>query len=177
VAALQAELKTTQEALAEATARQATRDAAVNDLVTGLKKKEAAVQKPAQVVAALPGVLTLPAPITIESELPAVAGEPYTGKSSANAVEGIQPKVNFPVADLKPLYDFAADRAGREVVCDWSGGRGDCGESCAVVITPRISSAQPGIIPQSLRKPTDPERSWLAHPPRQPGQTLREELK
>ena len=102
-------MKTTQQALAEATARQASRDAAVNDLVTGLKKKEAAVQKPAQVVAALPGVLTLPAPITIESELPAVAGEPYTGKSSANAVEGIQPKVNFPVADLKPLYDFAAD--------------------------------------------------------------------
>src|ERR1700674_1818227 len=64
--ALQAELKTTQEALAEATARQATRDAAVNDLVTGLKKKEAAVQKPAQVVAALPDVITLPAPITIE---------------------------------------------------------------------------------------------------------------
>jgi hypothetical protein len=27
----------------------------------------------------------------------------------------------------------------------------------------------------SLRKPTDPERSRLAHPPRQPGQTLREE--
>ncbi|HXJ13401.1 MAG TPA: hypothetical protein VNH19_14095, partial [Candidatus Limnocylindrales bacterium] len=52
--ALQAELKTTQQALAEATARQASRDAAVNDLVAGLKKKEAAVQKPAQVVAALP---------------------------------------------------------------------------------------------------------------------------
>jgi uncharacterized membrane-anchored protein YhcB (DUF1043 family) len=31
--ALQAELKTTQQALAEATARQATRDAAMNDLV------------------------------------------------------------------------------------------------------------------------------------------------
>jgi len=56
--ALQAELKTTQQALAEATARQATRDVAMNDLVAGLKKKEAAVQKPAQVVAALPDVIT-----------------------------------------------------------------------------------------------------------------------
>ena len=139
-------------------------------MVTGLKKKEAAVQKPAQVVAALPGVLTLPAPITIESELPAVAGEPYTGKSSANAVEGIQPKVNFPVADLKPLYDFAADRAGREVVCDWSGGRGDCGESCAVVITPRISSAQPGIIPQKPQEAHRP-RTVLAGAPPAPART------
>src|SRR6266436_7046562 len=66
--ALQAELKTTQQALADATARQASRDAAVNDLVAGLKKKEAVVQKPAQVVAALPDVIHLPAPITIEAE-------------------------------------------------------------------------------------------------------------
>ena len=51
--ALQAELKMTQQALTEATARQASRDAAVNELVAGLKKKEAAVQKPEQVVAAL----------------------------------------------------------------------------------------------------------------------------
>jgi hypothetical protein len=116
--ALQAELKTTQQALAEATARQATRDAAMNDLVAGLKKNEAAVQKPAQVVAALPDVLTLPVPITIEPEgpspqkqvdgveRPAESG-PY--KSSGTVPDGIEPKVNFPAADLKPLYDFAAD--------------------------------------------------------------------
>jgi hypothetical protein len=115
-AALQAELKTTQQALAEATARQATRDAAMNDLVAGLKKKEASVQKPAQVVAALPDVITLPVPITIDPEPPAfppssgqAEGGPYTGKSGANALDGVRPKVNFPAADLKPLYDFAAD--------------------------------------------------------------------
>jgi hypothetical protein len=108
-AALQAELKTTQQALAEATARQASRDAAVNDLVAGLKKKEAAVQKPAQVVAALPGVITLPAPITIDAEGPASEGGPYTGKKASNYVDGVQPKVNFPAADLKPLYDFAVE--------------------------------------------------------------------
>jgi len=108
--ALQAELKTTQQALAEATARQASRDAAVNDLVAGLKKKEAAVQKPAQVVAALPSVISLPAPITIETELPAPQkqpGAPYKG--TGDVPEGVQPKVNFPAADLKPLYDFAAN--------------------------------------------------------------------
>ena len=107
--ALQAELKTTQQALAEATTRQATRDAAVNDLVAGLRKKEAAMQKPSQVVAALPDVLPLPAPITIGPERPAPEGGPYTGKSAASAVDGIRPKVNFPAGDLKPLYDFAAD--------------------------------------------------------------------
>jgi hypothetical protein len=105
--ALQAELKTTQQALAEATARQATRDAAVNDLVAELKKKEAAVQKPAQVVAALPDVISLPAPVTIDAVRPASEGGPY--KTTESGTDGIQPKVNFPAADLKPLYDFAAD--------------------------------------------------------------------
>jgi hypothetical protein len=110
-AALQTELKTTQQALAEATARQATRDAAVNDMVAGLKKKEAAVQKPAQVVAALPEVLPLPAPITIETEQPRPASEGghYKGGSQDRVPDGISPKVNFPAEDLKPLYDFATD--------------------------------------------------------------------
>ena len=104
--ALQAELKTTQQALAEAAARQATRDAAVTDLVAGLKKKEAAVQKPAQVVAALPDVITLPSPITIE---PGRASAQKRASASDGPPDTIQPKVNFPAADLKPLYDFAAD--------------------------------------------------------------------
>jgi hypothetical protein len=108
--ALQAELKTTQQALAEATARQASRDAAVNDLVAGLKKTEATVQKPVQVVAALPDVLALPEPITIESAQPSRSQLRAPGQAaSANLPNDIEPKVNFPAADLKPLYDFAAD--------------------------------------------------------------------
>ena len=106
-AALQAELKTTQQALAEATARQASRDAAVNDLVAGLKRKEAAVQKPVEVVAALPDALSLPEPITIEPERPASESGPY--KTTNGMPDGVSPKVNFPVADLKPLYDFAVE--------------------------------------------------------------------
>jgi hypothetical protein len=113
-ATLQADLKSTQQALAQATARQASRDAAVNDLVASLKKKEAAVQKPAQVVAALPDALTLPAPITIEPERPdsfPSSEKPQGGSDkTTDRVSGtIQPKVNFPAADLKPLYDFALD--------------------------------------------------------------------
>jgi len=77
--------------------------------VAGLKKKEASVQKPAQVVAALPDVITLPAPISIDAERPASEGGPYTGKNATSDVDGVQPKINFPAADLKPLYDFAVD--------------------------------------------------------------------
>jgi hypothetical protein len=69
------------------------------------------------------------------------------------------------------------------VVCDWRGGRSGGGQSCAVeiVATAEIeehseeSLCHKQLHPNSLRKPTDPERFWLAHPPRQPGQPLREE--
>ena len=71
------------------------------------------------------------------------------------------------------------------MVCDWSGCGGDRGKSHAVgiahfVITVEIEEHSEESLcymssPHSLRKPTDPEGSWLAHPPRQPGPTLREE--
>ena len=63
-----------------------------------------------QVVAPLPDVITLPAPITIEAEGASTLGQPGGPYKSVGSVpDGIQPKVNFPAADLKPLYDFAAD--------------------------------------------------------------------
>ncbi|HTA60767.1 MAG TPA: hypothetical protein VK805_21620, partial [Candidatus Baltobacteraceae bacterium] len=77
------------------------------DLVAGLKRKEAAVQKPAEVVAALPDALSLPEPITIEPERPASESGPY--KTTNGMPDGVSPKVNFPVVDLKPLYDFAVE--------------------------------------------------------------------
>ena len=107
--ALQVELKTTQQALTEAAARQASRDAAVKDLVAGLKKIEATVQKPAQVVAALPSVLTLPEPITIETEPPASKNHVDGIGRPGSLPNDVAPKVNFPAADLKPLYDFSAN--------------------------------------------------------------------
>ncbi|HXJ11728.1 MAG TPA: hypothetical protein VNH19_05590, partial [Candidatus Limnocylindrales bacterium] len=69
----------------------------------------------------LPDVLTLPAPITIEPEpaaaknatggveRPASESGPYTGKNGTSVPDELQPKVNFPAADLKPLYDFAVE--------------------------------------------------------------------
>ncbi len=114
--ALQAELKTTQQALSEASAREATRDAAVKTLSAQLNQKKAEVQTPAQLVQALPDVLPLPAPLTLAPERPGSppsSGEaedgPNKGKNATGGTAGGAQKLEFPAADLKPLYDFALD--------------------------------------------------------------------
>src|SRR5271166_82012 len=94
--ALQAELKTTQQALAEASAREATRDAAVKTLTAQLNQ-------------ALPDVLPLPTRLAIGTERPAsgrlttlrASGRPYTGKSAAGGADDGAQKLEFPTADLK----------------------------------------------------------------------------
>ena len=67
----------------------------------------------------MPGVISLPAPITIEpgpdrltfapSRAQAAESEPYNEKTRGGAPHAVQPKINFPAADLKPLYDFALE--------------------------------------------------------------------
>ncbi len=119
-AALQVELKNTQAALADATARQSSRDAALGTLLAELKKSKAAVQKPEQVIAALPSVLPLPRAITLGpgTNIPATeagngTGAPPVGQSKSSAQESHSKatslNADFPAADLKPLYDFAVD--------------------------------------------------------------------
>lgn len=98
---LQDQLKSTQQALAAASAREDARDSSVKQLVSQLQKKQAAVQKPEDVVAALPGVLSLPEPITLQ-EIPPTPVQGPGAKILAPA-----PQVNLPIADLKPLYDSA----------------------------------------------------------------------
>ena len=129
-ASLQAELKSTQQALADATARQTSRDAALGTLLAQLKKSKAEVQNPEQVIAALPQVLPLPQAITLDggtmagsngagsagestapgsgSKAPATVGGRYNGKDAAGGA-GNSASAEFPAADLKPLYDFAVD--------------------------------------------------------------------
>jgi hypothetical protein len=127
-AALQAQLNSAQKALADATARQASRDTAVNKLLAELKKTKAEVQKPAQVIAALPNVLPLPQPVTLEQgrqdtrrKVGNLAGKstgadgvetppspPGSRPAEANRYQGL-PTAEFPAVDLKPLYDFAVD--------------------------------------------------------------------
>ena len=110
--ALQAELKSTHQALADATARQSTRDAALNTLVTQLQRQKAKVRTPAEAIAALPQVLPLPQPITLD---PSNAGRAPQAQPASSAPEKAPdiPKSTaaaiLPAGELKPLYDFAVD--------------------------------------------------------------------
>jgi hypothetical protein len=107
--ALQAELKSTQQALSDATAREATRDATVSTLIAQLKKDKAAVQTPAQLIQSLPEVLPLPLPIIAAPAQQASDEKPNNGQPGTPSANPIPTKLDFPAADLKPLYDFALD--------------------------------------------------------------------
>jgi len=102
---LQAQLAATQTLLNAANSRQETRAAALAQTLAQLAKKQAAVQKPAQVVAALPEVLPLPAAITIPAANVSVGGN--RNASLLGNPPGNPPAAQIPSQDLKPLYDFA----------------------------------------------------------------------
>ncbi len=97
-AQLKAELQATQKALTDADTRQKARNTELAQILTGFNAKKAAIQKPEQIVKALPEVLPLPTPI-LEG---AVSGS-KTGQPAGNS------NVLLPAADLKPLYDYAVD--------------------------------------------------------------------
>jgi hypothetical protein len=106
-AQLKAELQATQKALTDADTRQKARNTELEKILAGFNAKKAAVQKPEQVVKALPAVLPLPAPILdVPVANAGTSNAPGGGKASAST-----PKSNvlLPSADLKPLYDYAVD--------------------------------------------------------------------
>ncbi len=99
---LKAELQTAKASLAELTARQSARDTTLNKALATLQHQKAVVQKPDQIIAALPGVLPLPMPLTLDQGV-------TTGNSGAASSPPAAPKLLLPAEDLKPLYDFAVD--------------------------------------------------------------------
>jgi hypothetical protein len=106
-AALQEELKSAKQALAESKKRQDSRDEQLADVLKELARKKTAVQTPTQVVQALPEVLPLPTPLTLEHNT--------QGSSPGGPKPGVDvpaPKVALPAEDLKPLYDFAIECKG-----------------------------------------------------------------
>jgi hypothetical protein len=107
-AQLKAELQATQKALADAAARQQSRNAELAQLLTQLNEKKATVQNPAQIVKALPDVLPLPAPLTLPAQT-ANAGLPATPEGSKQPTDTPNPNLQLPAEDLKPLYDFAVN--------------------------------------------------------------------
>lgn len=105
-AQLKAELQATQKALADADARQQSRNSELAQVVAQLNEKKATVQSPAQIVKALPDVLPLPTPLSLPTEAAGVALPAVPG-GAKQPVEPPNPKVQLPAEDLKPLYDFA----------------------------------------------------------------------
>jgi len=105
-AQLKAELQATQKALADADARQQSRNSELAQVVAQLNEKKAAVQSPAQIVKALPDVLPLPTPLTLPTQTEG-ASVPAVSGGAKQPVEPPNPKLQLPAEDLKPLYDFA----------------------------------------------------------------------
>jgi hypothetical protein len=119
-AQLAAQLAAAQQTIAQATASQRDRDAALNQTLAQIATQKQAASTPDQILKDLPTALSLPAPITLQSALPpseaAKAGPAAPGQSS-QLPSNPTPKQGqpqpadaiLPAADLKPLYDFALD--------------------------------------------------------------------
>ena len=105
-AQLKAELQATQKALADADARQQSRNSELAQVLAQLNEKKAAVQSPAQIVKALPDVLPLPTPLILPTQTDG-ASVPAVPGGAKQPVEPPNPKLQLPAEDLKPLYDFA----------------------------------------------------------------------
>ena len=109
-AQLQLELKLTQQELSQANERQKTRETALNEQLANLTKQRKAVNKPEDIVKALPDVLPLPVPLTLVQEpFSKAEGQARPAGKSSLLISTPEPKVELPVEDLKPLYDFALD--------------------------------------------------------------------
>jgi len=108
-AQLKAELQATRKAVADADARQQSRNSALARHLAQLNQEKTSVRSPAQVVQALPDVLPLPTPLTLPAQTTGSASQSATQASGASKSQtpGPSAKVQLPAEDLKPLYDFA----------------------------------------------------------------------
>jgi hypothetical protein len=99
---LKATLDAQNSVIAEAAKREDARAAALRDSLAQLEDLKKRTQTPTQVIQAMPTVLPLPQPITLNLPAALLQGNPN--------VAGVQPgqSATIPAADLKPLFDFAA---------------------------------------------------------------------
>jgi cobalamin biosynthesis Mg chelatase CobN len=127
------QLAAAQKTIAQASASQHDRDAILNQTLAQIQAQKQAVVTPAQILEDLQVALSLPAPITIQSQAhpttpaPSLAPQHIATEatsaigSTAKSTEstripstptpksGQAPDAILPAADLKPLYDFALD--------------------------------------------------------------------
>jgi hypothetical protein len=99
---LKATLDAQNSVIAEAGKREDARAAALRDSLSQLEDLKKRTQTPTQVIQAMPQVLPLPQPITLNLPAALAQGNPN--------LAGVQPgqTATIPAADLKPLFDFAA---------------------------------------------------------------------
>ncbi len=133
-AQLAAQLAAAQQTIAQATANQHDRDTALNQTLAQIATQKQTVLTSAQLLKELPGVFSLPAPITQQSGYSGNVGARFIalstdtpptnpqqivnaqpGATQSNLPNNPTPKPGqpqdaiLPAADLKPLYDFALD--------------------------------------------------------------------
>ncbi len=129
-AQLVAQLAAAQKTIADATASQHDRDAALSLTLAQIAAQKQAAVTPAQMLNDLPGALSLPAPITLLSNHPGphadgkpavlsagdmskayrtTPGQPDTLPDNPSPKSGQPADAVLPAADLRPLYDFALD--------------------------------------------------------------------
>jgi len=108
-AQLKAELQATRKAVADADARQQSRNSDLARHLAQLNQEKTSVRSPVQVVQALPDVLPLPTPLTLPAQTTGSASQSATQPPGASKSQtpGPSAKVQLPAEDLKPLYDFA----------------------------------------------------------------------
>jgi hypothetical protein len=101
---LQAQLKSAQEQLQAADARETSSKKALQQQLAKIAQERKSVQTPAEAIEELPAVLPLPKPLVIET---ATAGQSKGEVTAGSKTEAAAPKVELPAEDLKPLYDYA----------------------------------------------------------------------
>jgi hypothetical protein len=91
--------------LAGAAKREADRDALLKQSLASIEDAKQATKTPVEALERLPQVLPLPQPIYLTAATPASPGTSRAELPSAPLPQ----TATIPAADLKPLYDFAAD--------------------------------------------------------------------
>jgi hypothetical protein len=103
---LAATLEAQKQVMAEVDKREAVRADALKQSLAELEDLKKRTQTPAQVVRALPNVIPLPQPITLN--LPAAVAASDPTKAGLKPDAPVPQTATIPAADLKPLFDFAA---------------------------------------------------------------------
>ena len=116
-AQLAADLAAAHQSLAQATARQHNRDAQLAQTLSAIATQKRTAATPAQILRDLPNHLPLPARITLGPNVGAQHAAPQLAQAKSESSDSADRDATFnridaallPVADLKPIYDFALD--------------------------------------------------------------------